>query len=110
MNYFPIAMVIIIPTIIAFWFLLSREYMSVWSKLPVLAIWLVSSIPLGVAIYALSAIVYLTNISYDAWGDNTKASQFAVFVPLSLGLNGYLALLAWWVNSRRQRRSENTPS
>ena len=33
MNYFPIAMVIIIPTIIAFWFLLSREYMSVWSKL-----------------------------------------------------------------------------
>ena len=110
MNYFPIAMVIIIPTVIAFWFFLSRPHLGVWSKVVVFAIWFVSSIPLGTVIYALSGIFYLSSVGHGAWDAKPREAEFAIIVPLSLVLNGYLALLAGWFDSRRSRRSEKTPA
>ena len=109
MDYFPIALVAIVPTVIAFGFFLSRPHLGVWGKVIVFAIWFVSSIPLGAVIYALSGLFYLSSVGYGAWDAKPREAEMAVTAPLALLLNGYLALIAWWFDLRRSRRSAKAP-
>ncbi len=110
MDYFPIALVAIIPTVIAFWFFLSRPHVGVWSKVMVFVIWFVSSIPLGAVIFVLSALFYLSSGGHGGWDAKPREADMAVAAPLALLLNGYLGLVAWWFDSRHSRRSAKTPA
>lgn len=101
-----IVVVAIVPTIIALWFFLSRPHLGAWGKIVVFAVWLISSIPLGAVIYALSAIFYLSSVGHGAWDANPREAEMVVAVPLALGLNGYLALIAWAIDTFRKRRKD----
>ena len=105
-EFVPLTVVVVVPTIVAFMYFLTRTYLGVWGKLMVFAIWFFSSIPLGAVIYGLAGLFYLGYVGYGTWGTQPRVAELAVAIPVSLIVNGYLALLAKWFDSKRRRRIE----
>ena len=110
MEFVPVTLVTIVPTVLSFVYFLTRPYLGVWSVLTVFAIWFFSSIPLGAVVYGLSGLFYLDYVGHGAWDSNPRAAEMAVATPVSLILNGYLALLAWGFDSWRRRRRQQAAS
>ena len=94
MGYVPIVLVGIIPTIIAFWFAVTRPHLGVRGRIAVFIIWIASSVPLGGIIFAFSALFYLSTVGYGAWDAKPREAYLAVAAPLSILLNGSLMLIA----------------
>ena len=57
-------------------------------------------------IYGLAGLFYLGYVGYGTWGTQPRVAELAVAIPVSLIVNGYLALLAKWFDSKRRRRIE----
>lgn len=107
MNYFAIALVTIVPTVIAFWYFLSRPHLGVWRKVIIFVIWFITSIPLAPVIYFFSIVLYIWGAVGQPvlWDTGVDVPLMAAVLPVSVLLNGYLALITYWWDSHRSGRS-----
>lgn len=95
----------VLATAGAVWFVLTRpQHLDSEAKGTTFMIWLGISVPVGMVIFVVTVVVYLSSVGHGGWDANPAALRFSVATPLSLILNIMLLLIAGARNERRGRR------